>query len=574
MPVVTYGPSKVGTDALPGVRKQSAETNLSEGVGLEQARANKFESLARVGETISGVARETYRQARLVQKQEKDRADEIALLDAQNQLDAWEHPRLYDPETGALNTRGKNAMGLPEAVGKEYEDVTGKIAEGLGNDRQRFMFARLKQQRGAALDLNLQRHVSQEIQRYEGQELQATVSNATGNAIANASDPRRVGMELGRAIEAINTHAPRLGLGPEQIAEQISAVQTKTHEGVIEQLLAEDQTKTAQVYFEETKSQITGPAVARIEKALEAGKTKAEAQKQADAIIAAGGTLTEQRTKARAIEDPTVRDAVMQRIEHEDAVNDRIQREAEQARLNNAYSIVDKTKSVDNISPADQVALATHMPALRAYALQRAKGLPIETDYPTYYGLMTKAGDDPAAFVKENLLAYRSKLDDGEFKQLADLQLRIKAGDRNAADKATGSFRTHQQIANNSLTSYGIDPTPKEGTAEAKAVAQFYRMLDVRVSALGKEKPTNDDIQAIADDLLSTSVDVKGSWWNIWPGGKPFFDNSKKVIEQTIADVPDDKRKLIEQSLRANGQRVTDETVLNVWIEHTARKKR
>jgi hypothetical protein len=349
-------------------------------------------------------------------------------------------PRLYDPQSGALSVHGKDAMPLPEQIAGEYDQVTGAIAMGLGNDRQKLAFAKVKESRGQQLDLTIRKHVYGEMQRYEGQELQSTITNATNNAIANASDPRRVGMELARAVDAIKTHAPRLGLGPEEVAQQVDAVTTKTHVGVIEGLLAQDQTKTAQVYFDETKSAIKGEALARIEKALSVGKTRSEGQKAADAIVAAGGTLTEQREKARAIDDPDVRDNVMQRIEHEDAVKEKVQREAEQATLTNAYGIVDRTKSVDGIPPADVVTLANHMPALRAYAIARAKGVPVETDYPTYYGLLSKAGDDPAAFVKENLLTYRAKLDDGEFKQLADIQLRIKNGDRAAADKATSGL--------------------------------------------------------------------------------------------------------------------------------------
>jgi hypothetical protein len=575
MPLVgTYGTRKVLTDPYPAARKSAAETPTSEGAGLEEARMQKFEGLARVGEVAAAAGRETYRQARIVRDAEAKRADEIALLDAQNKLDQWENPRLYDPQSGALSVHGKDAMPLPEQIAGEYDQVTGAIAMGLGNDRQKLAFAKVKESRGQQLDLTIRKHVYGEMQRYEGQELQSTITNATNNAIANASDPRRVGIELARAVDAIKTHAPRLGLGPEEVAQQVDAVTTKTHVGVIEGLLAQDQTKTAQVYFDETKSAIKGEALARIEKALSVGKTRSEGQKAADAIVAAGGTLTEQREKARAIDDPDVRDNVMQRIEHEDAVKEKVQREAEQATLTNAYGIVDRTKSVDGIPPADVVTLANHMPALRAYAIARAKGVPVETDYPTYYGLLSKAGDDPAAFVKENLLTYRAKLDDGEFKQLADIQLRIKNGDRAAADKATSAFRTHDQIVKDSLTNYGIDPTPRDGSPEAKAIAQFRRMLDLRVAALGQEHPKNDDIQRIADDLLSQSNTIPGSWWNIFPGGKPFFDQTKRVIDYQVSDVPAADRTQIEASLRANGQPVSDAMVLNVYIEHQARRRK
>src|SRR5207253_1920360 len=129
--------------------------------------------------------------------------------------------------------------------------------------------------------------------------------------------------------------------GDEQIQASIDSARTKVHLGVIDRLLSLDKDKAARIYFEETQSQIDGDAQARIQKALDEAGTQREGQQQSDAILAAGGTLSEQRDKARAIDDPKVRDEVMSRIEHEAAVKDKIKRDDEESTLIGAYNIVD-----------------------------------------------------------------------------------------------------------------------------------------------------------------------------------------------------------------------------------------
>lgn len=594
MPVVpTYGPRQVLTAALPAARKTAAKTELSAGVGVAQAQANLAleqgeagqkvgAAMAHLGAAGVGLGMELGAEGIRTRQLEAEHADDVALLHAQRQLAEWESKRLYDPESGALTKRGTDSFPVPEIVAEEYGQVVDGIAAGLTTDAQRAAFAKIASNRGINLDMTLRRHVYGEMQRYEGEELQATVTNARNAAIANATDPRRVGEELGSAIAAIKTHGPRLGLGPEQVQQQIDAVRTETHVGVIDSLLAQDLTKSAEIYFEETKDQITGVAQARVEKALAEGKVRKQAQDQADAIIDAGGSLTQQRDKARAIDDPEVRDAVMQRLEHEDAVRDKAQRDADELTLRGVYDIVDRTKDIARIPPATWANLdGSQRSALRSYANALARGTPIETDLATYYGLMRKAGDDPEAFVKENLLNYRATIGETEFKQLANLQLALRQGDTKKAAAELSGFQTKSEILDGTLNSYRINPNPKAGSKEAGAIGQLRRMLDLRVQgqeALTGKKPTNVDMQHMLDELLSAKVSTPGSWahtWaNIWPGGLPFYQKEKRLIDATIDDVPSTDRTQIEQALRAKGRPVSDATILDLWLEAKVRAPR
>jgi hypothetical protein len=516
-------------------------------------------------------------------------ADQVALLKASNQLAAWKSETLYHPENGAFTKRGETAFALPELIAGDFERVTAEIEQGLGNDQQRLAWQKLRSQEAQTIDLQVRRHVYGEMQTFRQNELEKGVANGVDEAIRNYADPRLVGQSLGKVIEQIRTNAPRLGMGTEAVDAQVRTVTSSVHVGVISQLLANEQTGKAKDYLEATRDQIEADKLDDITKALEEGAIRKQGQTLADRILTEGGTLTQQREKARAIDDPKVRDDVMSRIEHEAVVRDRTEREAERETLRSVYDILDSGRGVRAIP---STVWATMDPAersnARSYARQLAEGVPVKTDDVTFYGLMRQAMENPEAFAKVNLLSSRSRLSSGDFQQLAGLQLSITNAARadldqaqkaaaaaalRAAEKDVESFRTKTQLLNDSLSQYGIETRPSEqSAAERSAVAQLQRMLDRRLESLGPgAKITNTEIQDTIDSLLGQSVTTPGSWWNIFPGGRPFFDDARRLIDMTIDDVPRDQRTIIEQKLRQRGRPVTNATVLDVWLESQVR---
>lgn len=577
MPTVSlYGGQKVSTEALPGVRKTAAENDVSTGAVLDEAKARTDEAIAGLGGAAVGVADQGLREIARVQKQEKDRADQIAVFDANNQLLQWKNQRLYDPKDGALTVKGQAAMPLPEEVGDEFKDYADQVGQTMTTPKQKEAFAKLQLDHQTDLDLTLRRHVYSEMQTYEGNVLQATVSNNTDDAIRNANDPRRVGSALGNIVTAIQASGPRLGLPPEMVTEQVAAARSTVFTGVIGQLIDGGQQKAAQAYYDEVKQDLKAPAIEHIERALSEGRVKKDSQTQADAIIAAGGSLTDQRAKAKQIDDPAVRDAVEQRLEHENALNEAATREAQQAKLKGVYDTLDQTKDVNQIPPTTWASMTGgERSAAMDYATKLAKGEPVATDVPTYYSLMKKAGDDPNTFATTNLLAYKSVLSKEDFDHFAGIQLAIKNGDRAKAEKDLGPARLQEGVVDDGLTLYGIDPKSKPNSPEGRAIAQLREMLRTRVEAqqnlTGKPVP-DTDVQKMLDGILSTSKDVPGSWWGVFPGAGPFFNSSKRAIDLTIEDIPATDKAQITDALKRAGRPVSDATVLGLYIDAQARK--
>ncbi len=282
MPTVrTLGGQRVATGALPGVRLTGAATAESLGAGAARQRAGAWGAVA---DTANQLGRQfTAIDAEHVAR-ERNKANEVALLEAKNKLDQWEIEKLYQPETGALHVRGKAAFGLPESLDEEFGKFAGGIEETLANDDQRLAFRKLRQQRGSEVALNVRRHVQGEIERFDGQELDATLKNRTNLAAANALDPRRVGQEIAEGEDAIIKWANRYGVGPEVYEAQVEAFRSGAHVGVINNLLSADRTRAAEIYFEEKKGEIAGTQQDAVAKAIEAGSTAKKGRTAADQI--------------------------------------------------------------------------------------------------------------------------------------------------------------------------------------------------------------------------------------------------------------------------------------------------
>lgn len=567
MPRVTqrYGGRKVGTDALPGVRKTAAETAASSGGGGDAVA----DVLVQAGSKFASQGVAMFSD---IQQKERARADDVALLKASNQIDAWELATLNDPKTGALNLRGEASFELPEKIDGEWRKLTGDIEKGLGTPRQRQAFQQLKAQRGQNIALNVRRHVAGEMRDFETQELRGTLDNAVSLAGQNFSDPKRVGQEIAKGDAAITLSAGHQGLGPEARKALLEGFHSSAHLTVIQNMLANEQDRAAGIYFEEVKGEIAGDKLDEVRKAIEIGGRKRDAMQQADDILKAGGTLAQQREKAKAITDPDTRDMVMGRLEHEDAVNEKTERDTKEKVSLDAVNIVERTGRFDAI-PASLLSQLSEgqRSSLRSYALQKARGIPVETDLPTYYALLEQAGKDPETFLTQNLIDYRAKLDDAEFKQIAGIQLSLRNGNRSQADKDLAGFRTKSEIIENTLQQYGIETKAADQTpADKRAIAQLQRQLDQRVDELqgdGK-KLSNVEIQKELDRILSQGTDVAGSVWNIWPGGKPgpFGTTRKRLVDTTIDDIPAAVVQAITEKRTKRHMPVSEAAIIDTYI--------
>jgi hypothetical protein len=249
-----------------------------------------------------------------IRQEEKARADQVAVTDAIAQRSQHSTYLLHDPDKGALNQFGKNAFGLPEEVRGNYDAVNNVIRNSLANDDQKAAFDRYAANDWSNVNLQLQRHVAAQRQKYDSETSASLVTAKRQEALASFDDPFTVESSIDYQTAALRDHGKRNGLPDEMIAQQVSDAKSATRYGVMQQMFDTGNDLAAVKYFNDHKEDFTGAQLVNGEKQVAIGSLIGESQRHADAIVKTAPSLSDALKATEAIDDPRVRDATETRV--------------------------------------------------------------------------------------------------------------------------------------------------------------------------------------------------------------------------------------------------------------------
>lgn len=578
-----YGGPKVKTAPIPGARKTAAETPESLGAGVERARAQKQQGLAQFAMgTLSEIDK--------VVQAERQRADDVALLAAENEA-AFRRTQLLWGPGGVYNTFGKDAMALPDAVKNEWNKTTGDIEAKLSSDEQRMRWREFKQKADVEIDLAVQRHVSEQRQSYQAEELQKGLDNRVSFAVANYADLAIVGSELESGRELIRTHGKQLGKGEETIKANLLSFTTQVHSGVIANLIDNHESAKAQVYAEAVVDEMDGEAQAKVDRAIKQGTKTEKAQAATERILGSYKTLEEQRAAAKRELSGELEEDVLKNLEHEHALARGRKRENEEDALDKAKALLDRSRrpSLQDI-PSELMTAITDAglkSVVSDYLDKLVQAKPVDTDETLYDHLITLMRspnpDDRHEFADTNLMSLMNRLSTHDRRQLREWQLELRTTGSISPERVATEGAI-SQMTGDALTSIGLDPSPPApGTKDPKytsgysleevneAVNLFRRRVRTDVAVLG-DKPPVEQVQAIVD---------------YWSGvlNKELHETSDTPLLQrlqnlnrrrdirlpnqpiTLDDLPGADRVAIEERLRRAGSAVTPTSIIKMYRE-------
>ena len=107
-------------------------------------------------------------------------------------------------------------------------------------------------------------------------------------AISAYNDPTRINQALNTQAEALNRIAKNNGWSKEEYDNKLNEIRSKTHSGIIERYLVNDQDMVAEEYFKSVKDTISGDELTNIEKKLEVGTLRGKSQRFVDQAINEG----------------------------------------------------------------------------------------------------------------------------------------------------------------------------------------------------------------------------------------------------------------------------------------------
>lgn len=536
MAVPTYGGLKVAPSALPGPRLSPDAPVESFGGGPH------IEKVSRLGEEIY--------------QREKRRADEIAVLEGDRKLGDFENKTLYDPKTGVLNRRGKDAMGLPEQVSDQFNKAVDDIAAGMGNDEQRIAFGRFARARKFELDKHVQKHVFMEIREHDKNETTAYVSVERDLAAQNISDPARVQLSIDRQTAALSDFARRNGYAPDSAVatKLLSDAASDTHVAVVNRMLAGGMDVTAREYYTKNRAAIDGKDQTTLEKSLQIGSTRGESQREADRIMTTEGVTRESAlADARKIKDPQVREATNTLINNRFNEIHVAQREGLDRLYVGAANVVERTKNTSDIPP-DQWAQFTleQRNALEARAKHLAAGTE-PTHNPTKWVEFldltpTQLGKMDASTFQST---YQPHFDRAHFDRAAAqwALARDAAKDPRKAPELS-AMQSDKDIVFNAFSRAVNKPDRKDWSDDDKrsfnnfsdassAAVQRYELTQLN----GKRKATDKEKQDIVNGLMLQQVSL-GRWWWFDPE-KPsvlLTDDEKKGAYVPFIKIPDEAK--------------------------------
>lgn len=263
-----------------------------------------------------------------------------------------------------------------------------------------------------------------------------------------------------------------------------------------------------------------------------------------DARLQANPDLASNPQRLKLAREEAARQFKMQ----EDALKQRDEgalAEAQRQLVANGGNYAGLPASVRNAIPPGKV------DEVMGFAGKIAKGAPLETDWSLYYQLKT----NPDALQAANLMAFRSKLGDSEFKALTSQQEDLRSG------KDLTQVRTTRDVLSQYMREAGIDPTPKDtDKTGAEKVGRIWAAFESRVREREQAKGgklTPEEVQKTAAQLF-TKVGVSGMLW----------DSEKPAVMLEAGDkikVPDGERSKITAALSRAGRPVTEENIVALY---------
>lgn len=235
MPTVPLIQKTVQQEGLPGARLSSSIKGIDTGAGLSSAAEslNKF------------VAVET------------EKANTVALLDAQRKFDDWETTNIYDAKNGALAKKGKDAFDLPNQLGQQFDKDMAGIRDGLGNSDQQIAFDKMLASRRDTIMRTLHNHERVQMDEHSKQVADAAFTSSVNRSALNYNNPSVAEAAINNAKAARVAWGRSQGMADEAIDNMVLEAESKSRMAILSRYADEDP-KGALDYYKAHQGKLTG----------------------------------------------------------------------------------------------------------------------------------------------------------------------------------------------------------------------------------------------------------------------------------------------------------------------------
>lgn len=336
-------------------------------------------------------------------EQHKQRADEVALLEADNQLAEV----TTSLEQTALKRRGKDALNAGPEVEDEWKKRVSEVEATLTSDRLRENFRLRANHRWQNLNAAVQRHGAQEFQKWDAEQTDVGIKKRVETAVTNYADPKQVAQAVAETKYLVELYGSRNGWGSEQVADKQLIATTQIHGQVISRMIADGNDQLADQYFKKNKGEIQADEATKLTQQLEVSSTEGTASRTADDIWKKLGpkslndpvvlTAMEQEARDRYADNPKVQKATIQEIRQRREAHNADQTEVTAASKATVLGAFAKGASVSSLTrSAPYLSLSgTEQEQLKSYMLSSrradANREPDKKNWASYWNFSSPA---------------------------------------------------------------------------------------------------------------------------------------------------------------------------------------
>ena len=359
---------------------QQIQTNSDAfGASIAQANINQGQAISQLGDQAW--------QAAIVQR---DKQDQATLRERDNLLTSRIRELMSDPE-GYLSLTGRNAVDARESVQTQIEEYKKELAKDL-DPRILDQFNQFADQRLSTAFNSIASHARTQTNEWNNEAREGRIASQIQNVVINYNNPTQLKTELQLGLREVDSQIQDVyGIDPSNpkdgdeqavVDKARLAFTSKAHEGVIDNLLANDRYLAAQTYFEDNMKGIDATRYDEIKGQLMNHTRVGEINSNVESILAEGGTHAQSLTKARAITDQVLANDVVSalKVREQERLTEVARVESEALDSVNSQ-IADGARTRAEIDPADWAAMSgTAQANTENYLTQLANAKDAELD--------------------------------------------------------------------------------------------------------------------------------------------------------------------------------------------------
>ena len=370
--IPVYGNPRVATQALPGAKIANTAPEAAFGVPAAV-------DLGGVGKMVSAIAQEGFQHA-----------NQVAVSDADAQAVRRKTFRSWDPQSGAMNARGKDAIPAADAAQAGFQSDLDQIEQGLANDQQKEAFRRRRDMHLADLGNQLDQHVGNQVRQYDNDTTNGHLDALTKAAVASYGDERSVQQSVDDTRHLMTDYWRRNGHGEgngvddfaqQRIDDRISSMRAAVL-GQFANAISRDpspENNSALVgYFIAHKGDLNADDTEKWQGIADAAKGQHDVTSMADKIIGLNqGTRSKPKeygvalAEAEAIPDGATRHKVLQQVNAHYADVERAGKLKREGSLERIESALIQSGGKLNTASEDYQNLIGHHELVIAHALQK-----------------------------------------------------------------------------------------------------------------------------------------------------------------------------------------------------------